>query len=80
MNDGTATGVVSITPHATNNIATSRGGFPRAFYCQGAGDVSYECWDGSTGVKTCEAGEVVPIAVRKVFITGTTATGIVGMY
>lgn len=80
MNDGTAIGVITITPHDTNFIAEKNGGFPRAFYCGTDGDVAYECWDGSTGTIACTAGTIIPIAVRKILSNGTTATDIVGLY
>lgn len=74
--EGPATGVLTITPSNTANLARS----PRAIWVGGAGDVAVEMIDGTNGVLSgIPAGTLMPVRVRKVLATGTTATGIVGL-
>jgi ethanolamine utilization microcompartment shell protein EutS len=74
--EGPAIGVLVITPSNTANLA----GSPRAIWVGGAGDVAVEMIDGSTGVLAgILAGTLMPVRVRKVLATGTTATGLVGL-
>lgn len=81
LHGGSATGVVDITPHATNFIAKNGAGeFPRAFYVTADGTVAFECWDGSTGSISAVAGQIYPICIRAVRVSGTSATGIKGLY
>lgn len=80
MNDHTATGVLAVTPNDNNTVPTRAGRFPRAFYVNGAGDVSYETLDGDIAMKTCVVGVENMIAVRKIRQAGTTATGIHVLY
>jgi len=54
---------------------------PRAIYVGGAGDLAVEFVDGTQVVfASVGAGTLLPINVRKVLSTGTTATSIVGVY
>lgn len=53
----------------------------RALYVSGAGDVKVVTVGGSTiTFSAVPAGTVLPVAVIRVFSTGTTATGLVGMW
>ena len=72
----------------TVNLTTlASGGVPgkaycyRALYVSGAGDVKVVTMGGSTVTfSAVPAGTVLPVAVVRVFSTGTTATGLVGMW
>lgn len=72
----------------TLNLATlASGGVPskaycyRALYVSGAGDVKVVTIGGSTVVfAAVPAGTILPVACVRVFSTGTTATGLVGMW
>ena len=47
----------------------------------GAGDVVVEPWEGGNTVTFgLDAGDVVPVSVRRVLNTGTTATSLRGIY
>jgi|DEB0MinimDraft_10_1074344.scaffolds.fasta_scaffold02223_8 hypothetical protein len=74
--DGPATGIASVTPHDTNDLAQAS----RAIYVGGAGDVAVEMVDGSSATLVgVTAGFLLPIRVNKVLATGTTATNIVSL-
>lgn len=50
-------------------------------WVNGAGDVVVEPWQGGGTVTfTMLAAQLVPVAVRRVLATGTTATGLIGVY
>ena len=80
MAENTATGVLLITPSDENDLPTRAGKFPRAFYVNGAGDVSYMSLENDIAVKTCVVGIENMIAVKRIRSTGTTATGIHVLY
>lgn len=70
-----AVGVVAITP-ADADLADDL----RGFYVGGAGNVSVTCPDGSTAVFTAiPVGAVISVLCRRINLTGTTATLIVGL-
>lgn len=76
MNSGPATSAQAITP---NNIATF--GPTRGIYIGAPGDVKVTMFDGSEVAFTGLAvGVIHPISVTRVYVTGTTATGIIGVY
>ena len=53
----------------------------RSLYVGGAGNVAVRFVDGSTVTFTAvPAGMILPVHVDRVLATGTTATGIVGLY
>lgn len=71
-----AQAAVSITPNDSTVINTVRG-----IYVGVTGDVKVDMSDGSTVTFVgLSSGGIHPIAARKVYATGTTATGIVGVY
>lgn len=50
-------------------------------YVGSSGDVVVEPWRGDNTVTfSMSTGEFVPVAVRRVLSTGTTATGLIGVY
>lgn len=50
-------------------------------YVGASGDVAVEPWRGGNTVTfSLSAGDFVPVAVRRVLATGTTATGLIGVY
>lgn len=65
---------VAVTP----SDATQLGGV-RGLYVGGAGDVAVEMQAGTTLTFAATAGGVLPIKVKRVLATGTTATGIIAL-
>ena len=65
----------------TGNDSTDLTVFPRAIYVGGAGNVKVITLGGDTvtfsGVL---AGTVIPVRVKRVFSTDTTATNLIGIY
>jgi hypothetical protein len=71
-----AQSAVTITPNDSTVFSPTRG-----IYVAVTGDVKVDMSDGATVTFTgLSSGSVHPIAARKVYATGTTATGIVGLY
>lgn len=77
---------LAVTPSDTANLAPPSGDpnkATRALLIGGAGNMQLDMADGSTVTLTFPAtacGLMLPIAVKKVHATGTTATGIVAFY
>lgn len=81
MKSATGEGVVSITPSDSTNIAVKDQRFPRSLYVGGAGNVSIVCPDDSTAVfSNVAAGTFIPVDVKRVNNTNTTATLLIGIY
>ena len=71
-----ASGVFVITPSDTENFVKTT----RSIFVGGGGNLSVLAADGSTAVLAgVPAGSVLPIAVRRVNASGTSATGLVGL-
>jgi hypothetical protein len=68
---------VAITKHDTDNIPT---GLTKAIFVGGAGVVVAVHQDGSTVQFTAPAGATLPIQVKRVNSTDTTATLMVALY
>jgi hypothetical protein len=67
----------SVTPHDTTDLAPPT----RGIYVGASGDVKVISLDGNDVTFTdLAAGIIHPIACTRVYSTGTTATGIVGVY
>lgn len=68
---------VAITPHDTNDLS-----IPVTVYCGTSGTVTcYPANDASTPVTvTVQAGGFVPFRTQRILATGTTATGLIGVY
>jgi hypothetical protein len=73
-----------ITPHATNLLVDYNDdpvnmyvfvGVAGDVHCDPAGNPS-----GETIIFTIEAGQFVPVACKRVLVSGTTATGLVGIF
>lgn len=72
-----ATGLLVIAPSDGADLTV----MPRALMVTQSGNVAVVMKDGSTGtLPALQAGVPYPIRVRRVLSTGTTATGIVGLY
>lgn len=71
------TKAAAVTPHDTN-VLTS----PGTIYVGVGGNVSVVPWEGSTAVlfKNLPAGAVIPVKVKQVKATSTTATDLVVIY
>lgn len=67
----------AITPHASNPVVP----LPKAIYVGGAGDIVLRSVDGSADVTFVgvPAGSILPVRARFIRVTGTTATGIIGL-
>lgn len=74
---GPATRAYVVTPHDTNETTF----VTRGLRIGNAGDVTVDMADGATGVlfENVAEGETLPIRVKKVKATGTTATNIVAL-
>lgn len=73
---GAARSCVEITPHASDAISVTR-----AIMVNVGGDVACRLVDDSADVTlTLLAGAIYPLQVQYVRVTGTTATGIHGLY
>lgn len=72
-----ATGGEAVTPHDTNELSYAT----RALWIGGAGNVRVEMLDGQTlTLSGVQAGTLLPIRVKKVLSTSTTATLIVALW
>lgn len=73
---GPATYGEDITPHATNTFVATR-----AITCSGDGTIAARFKGSAADVSlTLIAGQVYPYSLIAIRVTGTTATGIVGLY
>lgn len=73
-----ARGAVAVTPHDTNDLAT----YPKALWIGADGNIvviPVENADNAPVTFAVSQG-VLPVQVRRVLATGTTATGIVALY
>lgn len=77
---------LAVTPNDGANLVPPNGDAnkaTRALLIGGAGNIKIDMADGTTVTLTIPAtatGVIQPIAVKKVYATGTTATGIVAFY
>jgi hypothetical protein len=69
---GPGEGSAPVTPNDSADLTE----IARSLYVTGAGDVKFDGADGTTDTWTVPANFVIPVAVRRVYATGTTATGI----
>lgn len=78
QNAGSARQGVAITPNDGAEMAY----ITRGIYVGGAGDVTVVFADvaGSVTLKAVPGGTVLPISVRQVMATGTTASNLVALY
>lgn len=75
--DSPAIYAAAITPSDSADVPT----VPRALYCTGDGDVVVTMRNGGAPVTLpMIAGVPLPVRVSRVWATGTTATGIVGVW
>lgn len=66
-----ARNVFAITPHATNEVSPK----PKAIRADTSGTITFRTVDGSADVvMNVVAGEILPVRVKYVRATGTTAT------
>lgn len=76
--DGPAVDAKSVTPDDSNDLTRSPA---RALWVGGAGNLNVDTLEGTTVVITgVAAGTIVPIAVKRVRNTSTTATSILALY
>lgn len=70
-----ATGGAAVTPSDSADITETRG-----LYIGTAGNLKVTFADGTTATLTSVANGVIPLKVKRVWATGTTATGITALY
>lgn len=69
--------LLAITPHNDNDLAN----VPKALFIGVGGTIAIIAVDDTASVSlTVAAGTLLPIRVKRVLVTGTTATGIVGLF
>jgi hypothetical protein len=70
-------GGVAITPNDTTLVAPTRG-----LYIGGAGNITVDFADGTSGILLTApvVGAIIPVSVIRVKATGTTATAILALY
>jgi hypothetical protein len=66
----------AVTPSDGSDLST----WALALYVAGSGDVRVTTWGGETVTFAGVPAGVLPVRVRRVHATGTTATGIIGLY
>jgi len=71
-----ATHLIEVVPSDTVDLSVSS----RALNVAASGSVRVTTVGGDTATVAIAAGSTMPIRVRRVWSTGTTATGIVAMY
>lgn len=69
---GPATDLMPVTPSDTVDLAA----VGIALYVANGGDISFVSQAGQTRTVKVYAGAILPVGVRRVLATGTTATGI----
>lgn len=75
--DSPATGILPIAPSDGADLAV----MPRVLMVATVGNVAVVMKDGSTGtLPALQPGVPYPVRVKRVLATGTTATGIVGLF
>ena len=73
-----ATGAYDFTGTADATTADWGGQYARAVYIGVAGTLKVDMQDGTTAnFAGCTAGSILPIAIKKIYDTGTTASGVV---
>lgn len=76
-NPGPASKAVAVTPHDSTNIA---GGPARALYVGTTGNIAVVMADDTTVTFTAVPVGILPISVRRVNSTNTTASNIVALF
>ena len=69
-------GIVAITPHDVNYLPKAI----RGFIVAGSGDVQVGMEDGTSEPWPALAGVEYSARINRIYATGTTATGILGLY
>jgi hypothetical protein len=75
--DSPALGAASVTPSDSTDLST----WARSLYVGGAGNINVVTVNGSTVLfSSVPAGFILPVRVKRVLSTSTTATNIVALY
>ncbi len=76
--DSPAQNAFVITPDDNNDLVPF---WARSLYIGGAGNINLDTWNGDTALfSNLPSGSVLPVATKRVRVTGTTATLIVALY
>lgn len=75
-----ATKWVAITPNNSADIPLLNGRKPRSIYATGAGNIVITDTEGTDATIVFAAGEIKPLSPVRIKATGTTATGIIGLW
>jgi hypothetical protein len=69
---------VAVTPSDTTDLPD----VPKALYVGGGGDIALMAAADNTACifKAAQAGSILPIRVRRVLVTGTSATSLIALY
>ena len=73
---GPATGAFAITPSDSTDLTI----VPLCLHISGGGIVKLRTMRGETVSLTVGNGQLLPVRATRILATGTTATGIVGLY
>lgn len=76
---GSALGAFAITPNDSTDLAQ---GTTRGIWVGAVGDIKVTFFDGTTATFTAVPASTIaywPMRVKRVFATGTTATGLIGL-
>ena len=72
---------IAVTPSDTDVINTSADRPVRAIWVGGAGNIVADTYEGNTVTLVgCLAGSLIPLSVKKIYNTNTTATSLVVFY
>lgn len=74
---GPARGVISVTTSDTVDLPN---GACRGMHCNAAGNIKFTDLYGNSVTLTVTAGVPIPYAAKRIWSTGTTATGIFALY
>jgi hypothetical protein len=79
-NSASYEGSLAVVPSDVADQIT--GGFFRSVYVGGTGAITYDSPNGQTGLvlTAVPVGTLLPIAMKRIHATGTTATLMVGLY
>lgn len=76
VNPGSAGSAAAIVPNDAVDLAN----VTRGIYVGGAGNLKVDMVDGTVTFIGIPAGAVLPVRVKRIYVTGTTATNLVALW